>query len=116
LNIETGNNNETDKALGLWTQAQEENELPSNEFLSTLGKHLQAHNMEVPFIMPAVEPVAPAAPKMQRTRAKETFTPRTRRAPTAPVQEKVSGDVDLLELKQSLRKNDNDKALEIKER
>lgn len=43
---------ETDKALGLWTVLQEEGEVPSDQFLIYLGKHLQANNRPVPFVIP----------------------------------------------------------------
>ncbi|XP_063530687.1 leucine-rich PPR motif-containing protein, mitochondrial [Cydia strobilella] len=43
---------ETDKALGLWTILQEEGEIPSDQFLAYLGKHLKAKNKPVPFIIP----------------------------------------------------------------
>ncbi|KPJ06941.1 Leucine-rich PPR motif-containing protein, mitochondrial [Papilio machaon] len=44
--------NETDKALGLWTVLQEEGEVPSEEFLKYLGKHLKSQKRDVPFIIP----------------------------------------------------------------
>lgn len=47
---------ETDKALGLWTLLQEEGEIPSDQFLSYLGKHLKSQNREVPFIIPEEKP------------------------------------------------------------
>ncbi|KAI5639901.1 bicoid stability factor [Phthorimaea operculella] len=46
------NANETDKAVGLWTLLQEEGEVPSEQFLTYLGRHLKSKNREVPFVMP----------------------------------------------------------------
>lgn len=40
------------KALGLWTQMQEEDLLPTDQFLVTLGRFLQERNIEVPFVVP----------------------------------------------------------------
>lgn len=45
-----------DKALGLWTQLQEEDVLPTDQFLFTLGNFLKERNISVPFITP--QPVA----------------------------------------------------------
>lgn len=42
---------DTGKALGLWTQMQEEDLAPTDQFLNTLGHHLKSKNMEVPFVM-----------------------------------------------------------------
>ncbi|KAL0881103.1 hypothetical protein ABMA27_002225 [Loxostege sticticalis] len=55
---------ETDKAVGLWTILQEEGEVPSNQFLAYLGKHLKSKNREVPFVMP--EELKPEQPKKQK--------------------------------------------------
>ncbi|EFA01919.1 leucine-rich PPR motif-containing protein, mitochondrial [Tribolium castaneum] len=43
---------EVEKALGLWTQMQEEDLLPSDEFLQSLGKFLQDKGVSVPFQIP----------------------------------------------------------------
>ncbi|XP_053612584.1 leucine-rich PPR motif-containing protein, mitochondrial [Plodia interpunctella] len=43
---------ETDKAVGLWTVLQEEGEIPSDQFLNYLGKHLKSKNRKVPFVLP----------------------------------------------------------------
>ncbi|CAH0581522.1 unnamed protein product [Chrysodeixis includens] len=50
---------ETDKALGLWTLLQEEGEVPSEQFLQYLGKHLKSKNRQVPFIIPEQKVVKP---------------------------------------------------------
>ncbi|KAJ9586127.1 hypothetical protein L9F63_020226, partial [Diploptera punctata] len=44
-----------DKALGLWTRMQEENVQPSDEFLSTLGKFLIKKGRDVPFVLPEID-------------------------------------------------------------
>ena len=43
---------EADKALGLWTQMQEEDLLPTDSFLISLGKFLQEKGKAVPFVIP----------------------------------------------------------------
>lgn len=43
---------DVDKALGLWTQMQEEDMAPNDEFLHTLGDFLIKNGIEVPFVMP----------------------------------------------------------------
>lgn len=48
--------NQTDKAVGLWTILQEEGEIPSDQFLSYLSKHLKSKNREVPFVVPNETP------------------------------------------------------------
>lgn len=47
---------DADKAIGLWTQMQEEDVAASDEFLRKLGKYLSARNIAVPFVLPE-EPV-----------------------------------------------------------
>lgn len=44
---------EVDKALGLWTQMQEEDLAPSDVFLNTLGKFLRERGRDVPFVVPS---------------------------------------------------------------
>lgn len=43
---------DTEKALGLWTQLQEEDLLPTDKFLITLGNFLKHQNIAVPFVIP----------------------------------------------------------------
>ncbi|KOB79221.1 putative bicoid mrna stability factor [Operophtera brumata] len=50
---------ETDKALGLWTLLQEEGEVPSDQFLVLLGKHLRSKRRDVPFVIPNEQPRKP---------------------------------------------------------
>lgn len=58
---------ETSKALGLWTLLQEEGEVPTNEFLAYLGKHLQEKGQKVPFVIPTIKTTT--APKKPKTNA-----------------------------------------------
>lgn len=57
--------NETDKALGLWNLLQEEGEVPSDAFLSYLGKHLESQNRDVPFVIPKEENAVKKSKKSQ---------------------------------------------------
>ncbi|CAH0561344.1 unnamed protein product [Brassicogethes aeneus] len=64
---------EPEKALGLWTQMQEEDLPPSEQFLRTLGGFLKRKNLQVPFAVPAGreqsrqrKPQAQAAPVAAR--------------------------------------------------
>ncbi|KAL1463787.1 hypothetical protein WDU94_015500 [Cyamophila willieti] len=49
---------ETDKALALWTQMQEDNETPSDEFLVSLATLLRQNGREVPFVVPKHAPLS----------------------------------------------------------
>ncbi|XP_071514137.1 leucine-rich PPR motif-containing protein, mitochondrial isoform X2 [Panulirus ornatus] len=44
--------NDCDKALGIWTSMQEENIEPSENFLLELGEFLQKNDREIPFVVP----------------------------------------------------------------
>ncbi|XP_050668618.1 leucine-rich PPR motif-containing protein, mitochondrial [Leptidea sinapis] len=72
--------NETDKALGLWTVLQEEGEIPSEQFLVTLGNYLKSKKIEVPFIIPE-EKTAKNKVKTSIV-AKEKLTPKQPEKPT----------------------------------
>lgn len=46
-----------EKALGLWTKIQEEEDVaPTDLFLSTLARYLESKGLEVPFVAPFTEP------------------------------------------------------------
>ncbi|XP_062545497.1 leucine-rich PPR motif-containing protein, mitochondrial [Armigeres subalbatus] len=45
-----------EKALGLWTKMQEEDQTPSDEFLIELSDFLKANGYEIPFVTPTVAP------------------------------------------------------------
>ncbi|XP_023936210.1 leucine-rich PPR motif-containing protein, mitochondrial [Bicyclus anynana] len=84
---------ETDKALGLWTVLQEESEVPSDQFLIQLGKHLKSKNREVPFIIPEVEVSKPEKPKQIAVQPKKVE--RTKE-PTKPLKRDVSAAIEKL--------------------
>lgn len=46
--------NDADKALGLWTQMQEEDMQPTDEFLLKLNEFLKKNGRDVPFVVPSV--------------------------------------------------------------
>lgn len=80
--------NETDKALGLWTILQEEGEIPSELFLTYLGKHLQSKNREVPFIVPENQSKTKKQPKPTESKKQ---TPKD-----GPTKQSVSDQVEEL--------------------
>lgn len=49
----SGSSDEVDKAMGLWTQMQEEDVQPSDRFLIRLANLLKKHKRPVPFSVPA---------------------------------------------------------------
>lgn len=115
----TGKSGDTDKALGLWTQAQEEDVQPSDEFLRTLGKFLRAQGREVPFSIPEAASVTVKAKQEPEQRQQRQTKPATQvKSPVSkisktPATEQVS--VELQSLRQALKNKDVDKALEVKE-
>lgn len=54
---------QVDKALGLWTQMQEENETPSEVFLFNLAQLLKKHDREIPFSVPKLTKEQPESKK-----------------------------------------------------
>lgn len=70
---------ETDKALGVWTVLQEDGEVPTDQFLKTLGDHLKSKNRPIPFVMPQETPV-----KIIKTEniAEKTTKPNANATPT----------------------------------
>lgn len=62
--------NETDKALGLWTLLQEEGEIPSDQFLEHLAKHLRAKNRPVPFVLPKQSQTEPPKKELNTVKVK----------------------------------------------
>ncbi|XP_017783732.1 PREDICTED: leucine-rich PPR motif-containing protein, mitochondrial [Nicrophorus vespilloides] len=89
---------DTDKAISLWTQMQEEDISASDQFLITLGKFLKNNNVEVPFLIPE-------QPKKQTKLIK---TPQPVQVPAATPKK------DLTVFRQVLKSADVDKAMEIK--
>ncbi|XP_030763676.1 leucine-rich PPR motif-containing protein, mitochondrial [Sitophilus oryzae] len=88
---------EPEKCLNLWTQMQEEDLAPTNQFLLTLGSFLQEKGIEVPFVVPQ--------PQIQ-ARPQETthFTVR-------PVENSARTNQNIF--KQKLQKGDIDGSLQI---
>ncbi|CAG9826701.1 unnamed protein product [Diabrotica balteata] len=62
-----------DKALGLWTQMQEEDMAPSDPFLLKLGDFLQSKGRQVPFVVPQTTVQAAEVP--QSTKPQVTPAP-----------------------------------------
>jgi hypothetical protein len=113
----TGQNEDSDKALSLWTQAQDENVQCSEEFLRTLGNYLKEKNIDVPFTIPEAIQEEALPQRKQRTHpARETREKPAVGVATTSYDRATNQDPQMLELKNTLRRNDLDKALEIKER
>ncbi|KAF2343599.1 hypothetical protein FHG87_025645, partial [Trinorchestia longiramus] len=71
ISINDGN---CDKALGLWTQMQEEDLPASDKFLRDLGSFLQQNDKPVPFAIPEEENVSQRAqlqPQQETKKAPE---------------------------------------------
>ncbi|XP_067009709.2 leucine-rich PPR motif-containing protein, mitochondrial [Anabrus simplex] len=90
---------DVDKALGLWTRMQEEDVQPTDQFLIELGNLLQKEGREVPFVIPSIS--KPPSPPSKPMESVPTASP-----PSSETQQ----------LKQALRKENYQKALEIKQR
>lgn len=107
------------KAVGLWTQMQEEDLLPKDDFLRKLAKFLAESNEPVPFSVPSTpEPVASdvVAPVAQISRQRREPAPKSElkqpiKATEAPkaVPEKVA------KLREALTAEDVDAALDAKQ-
>lgn len=93
------NNNQPEKALGLWTKMQEEDISPTDQFLTTLGTFLQDNNLEVPFVLPNVVPAK---------------TKKATKIPKSPVVETAPKSETLSAFKKATRSNDIDQAIEAK--
>jgi hypothetical protein len=89
----------------------------SDEFLRTLGTYLKEKNIDVPFIIPEAIQVEALPQRKQRTHpVRETREKPAAGGATTSSDRATNQDPQMLELKNSLRRNDIDKALEIKER
>ncbi|XP_059055507.1 leucine-rich PPR motif-containing protein, mitochondrial [Achroia grisella] len=77
---------ETDKAISLWTILQEEGEIPSDKFLTYLGKHLKSKKREVPFVIPNETP--------NKVITKKTESPKTKK--TSLTKAEVSNNIETL--------------------
>ncbi|KAF4527202.1 hypothetical protein B566_EDAN006129 [Ephemera danica] len=97
---------DADKALGLWTQAQEEDVQPSDEFLIKLGALLQQQGKQVPFTIPKVEQAPEEAVKVK---------PSSRHVkPLKPSPAAIDSSSEHALLRQAVRVKDLDKALDMK--
>lgn len=56
------------RAAGLWTQMQEEDVKPTDDFMRRLGTFLQEKNVPVPFVLPDPESAAPTQIATEATR------------------------------------------------
>ncbi|XP_053691599.1 leucine-rich PPR motif-containing protein, mitochondrial [Sabethes cyaneus] len=66
------NENKPEKALGLWTKMQEEDETPSDAFLIELSSFLQTSGYEVPFVTPDAPSTAVKKPRKSAKTADTT--------------------------------------------
>lgn len=105
------NDNQPEKALGLWTKMQEEDIAPTEQFLTTLGKYLQSNNLEVPFVIP--NETVPSAKKVDKT-PKVKVVKETKAPKKEPVQDTPPKSETLSAFKKATRSNDIDKAIEAK--
>ncbi|EAT40722.1 AAEL007565-PA [Aedes aegypti] len=102
------NEKQPEKALGLWTKMQEEDQTPSEGFLIELSNFLKANGYEVPFVAPNV-PSSPAKkalkaqPKPKQTDSKAVDT----RKPVSP---------NLKEFKVASKSGDADRLLAAREK
>ncbi|KAK9707701.1 Pentacotripeptide-repeat region of PRORP [Popillia japonica] len=87
-----------EKAMNLWTQMQEEDLAPTDNFLIKLGEFLSKHNLHVPFVIPESEEVPRPA----------TFPKRT--TVTTPSNNKR----DIIVFRQTLKSGNVDAALDIR--
>ncbi|MPC72392.1 hypothetical protein E2C01_066697 [Portunus trituberculatus] len=101
--------NDPDKALGVWTNMQEENHQPSDNFLIELGQFLLASGRQVPFAIPKKE----AAP--MSTTPKGEVTP-TSEATSKKVTAHQSESTSVEQFKQALKRKDWTAALDLKKR
>ncbi|XP_050307850.1 leucine-rich PPR motif-containing protein, mitochondrial isoform X2 [Anthonomus grandis grandis] len=68
--------NDAEKCMGLWTQMQEEDLAPSDQFLLTLGSFLQENGLQVPFSIP--QPKIKQRPATTPGQEQQTVTSRPR--------------------------------------
>lgn len=105
--------NDADKALGVWTNMQEDNHQPSDNFLIELGQFLQASGRQVPFAIPQQQ----AAPKSEATHESETTskskaTPEREATPQPDI--RMSESTPLQWFRLALKRKDWTAALDIK--
>lgn len=106
------NDKQPEKALGLWTKMQEEDEAPTDEFLIELSNFLKANGYEVPFVTPSALPSARKTPKVEEKVKKITTRTADAKKTSSPTLKEFkaaskSGDVDrLLAARDNLTEND----------
>lgn len=115
--------NEPDKALGLWTKMQEENIAPSDAFLLKLAEFLRSKDLEVPFVVPKKETnIVKKATTTPKTTTRTT-TVQTNEKPELkkkqlkePVTSTIVVSETVSQLRQALKSNDIDQAIQIKQK
>ncbi|XP_029714531.2 leucine-rich PPR motif-containing protein, mitochondrial [Aedes albopictus] len=100
------NDKQPEKALGLWTKMQEEDQTPTDEFLVELSNFLKANGYEVPFVAPNASPVKKAI----------QAAPKTKQTETKPVDVKKSVSPTLKEFKAASKAGDADRLLAAREK
>ncbi|XP_065092380.1 leucine-rich PPR motif-containing protein, mitochondrial [Ochlerotatus camptorhynchus] len=101
------NEKQPEKALGLWTTMQEEDEAPTDEFLIELSNFLKANGYEVPFVAPN----APV-PTRKTTKVEENI----KSSATRPADPKKVLSPTLKEFKAASKSGDVDRLLVAKEK
>lgn len=87
-----------EKALGLWTEMQDEDLQPSDQFLLKLNSFLKDNNREVPFVVPQIEIEEKKVTKQTPVKVSESNIPQN----TASV------------FRHALKNNEIDQALQLK--
>lgn len=107
------------KAVGVWTQMQEEDLLPKDEFLRKLAKYLTESNEPVPFSIPSISEsaasgvTAPAAPSERRRR--EPAVKSGIQQPVKPAEAPKTVPEKVIKLREALTAEDVDAALDAKQ-
>ncbi|XP_075152362.1 bicoid stability factor [Haematobia irritans] len=116
-------NEDTDKALGLWTKMQEENVTPNDEFLAKLAELLESKGVPVPFVVEtkqttrknkiaAVAKAAEASVKKPAPQKAATKAAAATAAAVAASEPKTPSPISLL--RKALKNNDLEGALEAR--
>lgn len=92
-----------DKALGLWTEMQEEDCPPTDRFLIKLGNFLKQNNKDIPFIIPETE-IAKPTKTVRRENAR----------PVEVKQQQPQVQNNLTQFRQALKSDDIDQAMQLK--
>ena len=107
------------KAVGLWTQMQEEDLLPKDDFLRKLGKFLTDSNEPVPFTVPTAQESAPhpaVAPVVQPVRQRrEPAAKGEIKQPVKAAETSKAVPEKVVKLREALTAEDIDAALDAKQ-